>query len=119
MDETPIIDQTALIRLERLGGGKLVVQMVRLYLENAAERLSQIDDGLSDGGSLDSAAGGAHSLKSSAANVGATRVRALAAAMEEAATAGRADEVRTLRSRLGPALDEAKERLDTLTEGMS
>lgn len=119
MDEQPIVDQAALTRLQGIGGNKLVVQMIRLYLENAAERLRQIEAGLTPGGDPSDAEAGAHSLKSSAANVGAAQVRATATAMETAAQRGEWDRVRALREPLRQALERAAARLDELSREMS
>lgn len=118
MNDKPVVDQAALVRLQGLGGDKLVSQMVRLYLENAAERLQQIDEGLAPGGSVERAEAGAHSLKSSAANVGAMRVNALCGTMETTANRGDLDALRELRGALAEALAEAEQRLIELTEGL-
>lgn len=117
MDDKPVVEQAALERLQGLGGEKLLGQMVQLYLENAAERLRQIDEGIA-GGDLSRSEGGAHSLKSSAANVGAVRVNALAAEMEQAALRGDEEAVRRLRPMLGAALSDAESRLRELTGGL-
>lgn len=108
MDDAPVLDEGALERLEEWGGPKLVVQMIRLYVENARTRLAQLDRSLSDGGDPGDAEMAAHSLKSSAANVGFLRVSALAARIEAAAESGRIDDVRDLRGALGDAVDEAE-----------
>ena len=68
-----VIDPQAHARLEEWGGAGLVTQMIRLFLENAPTRLDQVRKGLSEGG-LAEAERGVHSLKSSAANVGAVVV---------------------------------------------
>ena len=83
MSESDILDQSALDRLRDWGGEKLLRQMIRLFLENAPARMAQIREGLSEGDVKESEKG-AHSLKSSAANVGALRVRDIAANMERA-----------------------------------
>lgn len=118
MNPKPIVDQAALVRLQGLGGDRLVAQMARLYLENAAERLAQIDRGLSDGGSLSDAESGAHSLKSSAANIGALQVNLLCARMENAAARGDGAEVAELRPSLGRAVEDSRSRLNELVEGL-
>jgi len=116
--EHPIIDPAAAARLQALGGDRLLRQMIRLYVDNARERLQQIDGGLSPGGELVQAEAAAHSLKSSAANVGAMQVSALASAMETAALGGDGEAVRGLRDPLGDALAEAEARLNLLAEGL-
>lgn len=118
MNQPPIVDSAALVRLEGLGGDKLVAQMARLYLENAAERLRQIDTGLAEDGDLKDAESGAHSLKSSAANVGAMQVNSICATMEGAAARGERDRVAELRGRLARAVEESRIRLNELVEGL-
>lgn len=118
MNQKPIVDQAALVRLQGLGGDKLVSQMARLYLENAAERLAQIDRGLADEAGLSEAESGAHSLKSSAANIGALQVNVLCATMEGAAARGDRASVADLRESLARAVDDSRRRLAELVEGL-
>ncbi len=118
-DDPPVMDPAAVVRLQRLGGDKLVRQMIRLYLENAGERLGQIDAGIPDGADLEETRRGAHSLKSSAANVGALRVSALAAALEDVSGAGDRAAARGLRDDLAGALEEARIRLETITRELA
>jgi two-component system, sensor histidine kinase and response regulator len=87
MTQTSAIDPEALERLREWGGEKLVGQMIRLFISNAGERVHQIRIGVRDD-LIREAEMGAHSLKSSAANLGAERVRLLAAAIELAAADG-------------------------------
>ncbi|MDT8341642.1 MAG: Hpt domain-containing protein [Longimicrobiales bacterium] len=88
VENDPVVDPTALVRLEALGGETLLREMARLYLENAELRVAQIGRGLAAGGELSDAEAGAHSLKSSAANLGATRVARLANGIERAVQEG-------------------------------
>jgi two-component system sensor histidine kinase/response regulator len=108
MEDRPTLEAAALERLREWGGDKLVQQMVKLYIENAHVRLEQIDAGLGGGGSLRDAEMAAHSLKSSAANVGARRVSAISAEMEDAAEREAVDELRTMRDALAAAISEAE-----------
>ena len=85
--EANVIDPKAQARLQEWGGPELLVQVIRLFLENAPKRLEQVRKGIADG-SLKDAERGVHSLKSSAANVGAARVSRLAAAMEDLVAGG-------------------------------
>lgn len=75
-----MLDPEAIKRLEDWGGPTLARKMVRLFLDTSHERVDQVRKGLS--GDLAVAERGAHSLKSSAGNLGATRLQDLAAAME-------------------------------------
>ena len=82
-----VIDPQAQARLQEWGGPKLLTQMLKLFLENAPMRLEQVRKGLAEG-KLKDAERGVHSLKSSAANVGAVQVSKLAAHMESLAAGG-------------------------------
>lgn len=86
-DGGPVLDAGALDRLKEWGGDGLVQKMASLFVENAPERLSQIRSGI-EGGVAEEAERGAHSLKSSAANLGAMRLRNVVATMEEQASKG-------------------------------
>lgn len=107
-DDAPVLDESALARLDDWGGARLRAQMVRLYVENAQVRLDQLDEGLGEGGDLGTAELAAHSLKSSAANVGLMRVSALAARIEAAAEEGDRGRARELRQELRSAAAEAE-----------
>ncbi len=115
MDQT-IIDQAALDRLEEWGGADLTRQMIRLFLESAPARIDQIrtceDD---DPGDLPERGG--HSLKSSAANVGAREVRRFAEEIEEHAANGDLETVRALLPEIEAAFDRARSVLESLTIG--
>jgi HPt (histidine-containing phosphotransfer) domain-containing protein len=84
MTESPVIDPQALERLKEWGGEKLAGQMVRLFLKNSGTRMDQIRDGALKGDPEETERG-AHSLKSSAANIGAEKLRTLATRIESAA----------------------------------
>ena len=116
MDQT-IIDPAALDRLEEWGGADLTRQMVRLFLESAPERIDQIRPcEENDPGDLPERGG--HSLKSSAANVGAQEVRRLAEEIEDHAANGDLEAVRVLLPDIEAAFDRAREVLGSLTKGL-
>jgi HPt (histidine-containing phosphotransfer) domain-containing protein len=83
MNDSHVIDAQALERLKEWGGDKLAAQMVRLFLKNSGARMDQIRDGVTRE-DPEEAERGAHSLKSSAANVGAESLRTLATRVETA-----------------------------------
>ena len=111
------VEQGALDRLLEWGGNKLLAQMVRLYLDNSMERLRQIESGL-EANDLDAVERGSHSLKSSAANVGAMGVSHVAAAIEEAAEKADWDAIRARHAELVPALDAATHELNQVLQGL-
>lgn len=114
MDDVPVLDEGALARLDEWGGAKLRDQMVRLYLENARARLDQIDVGLENPDGMRAVELAAHSLKSSAANVGLMRVSAVSDRLETAANTGDASTARGLRSELHAAVHEGEAALTGL-----
>lgn len=118
MTDSPIIDPLALDRLREWGGDKLAGQMVRLFLKNSGTRMDQIRTGVS-ATNLQEAERGAHSLKSSAANIGAETLRTLATRMESAALDESMDSARALLPDLESAYADAMRELATLEKGMA
>ncbi|MEX2467717.1 MAG: Hpt domain-containing protein [Gemmatimonadota bacterium] len=112
------IDPQALERLREWGGDKLVGQMIRLFISNAGQRMDQIRTGVSEDQIRD-AEMGAHSLKSSAANLGAERVRELAATIELAASDGDMVPIRECLPELEVAFTAAVSELESIEQGMS
>lgn len=115
MTDSEIIDAKAQARLQEWGGPKLLLQMIRLFLENAPNRLEQTRKGVADGNVRD-AERGVHSLKSSAANVGAMRVSRLAARMEELASSGDLAAVDGLMGELESTYAAARDQLAAILE---
>jgi len=91
----------------------LLKAMVGLFLEHAGERMERISSGL-DAGEANEVEHGSHSLKSSAANVGAECVRGLAQEIEDLASRGTLDGVQGLHDRLREAVADAEARLREL-----
>ncbi|MGD2045797.1 MAG: Hpt domain-containing protein [Gemmatimonadota bacterium] len=118
MTDSQIIDPQALDRLREWGGDKLAGQMVRLFLKNSGTRMDQIRGGV-DGEDLEEAERGAHSLKSSAANIGAELLRTLATRLESAALDGDADGARDLLPGLETAYSDAMEELKKIEREMT
>jgi CheY-like chemotaxis protein len=85
-----IIDPAALERLQEWGGPKLSNEIVRLFLDHGPSRMDQIRAAI-DEEDLEVPERGAHSLKSSAANVGALHVQKVASDLELAASDGDQD----------------------------
>ena len=116
MTESATIDPAALDRLREWGGEKLLREMLRLFLDNSPVRMEQIRAGLA-GGKAGEVEQGAHSLKSSAANLGAHTLRDLCAEMEGRAHDGDVEGVRALAARLEDAYASARARLETIEGG--
>ena len=117
MNELPVVDPAQLERLNEWGGPELQGKMIGLFLTHATERLDQIREGLSNG-SPEKSETGAHTLKSSAGNVGAQRVQKLAQDAESLAEAGKLDELQALLPSLEGEFDAACQALRKVLEGI-
>jgi HPt (histidine-containing phosphotransfer) domain-containing protein len=84
------LDEVVLERLRRLGGDALVERMIALFMANARVRLQAAHAAMRSG-ALEEVGRAAHSLKSSAGNVGAIRLLHLAGALEGHADEGSAE----------------------------
>lgn len=110
-----VIDPEALARLREWGGDRLLRQMVHLFLESTPERVRQIREGL-ERADVELVERGAHSLKSSAANLGAERLRELSGEMEERAHRGDLPGAGALLAALTDAHSRALDALAPLEE---
>lgn len=118
MTDSAIIDPQALERLREWGGEKLAGQMVRLFLKNTGARMEQIRAGIAEG-DLEEAERGAHSLKSSAANIGAEALRTLATRIESAALDADVEGARALLPGLESAYADAMRELAALERSLA
>jgi len=110
-----IIDPAALERLEEWGGPGLSKEIVQLFLDHGPVRMDQIR-GAMDGEDLEAPERGAHSLKSSAANVGAHHVHKAASEVELAASGGDLQRVRELIPNLEEAYAQAARELGVIVQ---
>ncbi len=110
-----IIDPAALARLEKWGGARLSNEIIQLFLENGPARVEQIS-GAMDGEDLTLPERGAHSLKSSAANVGARHLQSVASELELAASDGDLGRVRDLVPDLEQAFAQAAQALEMMVK---
>ncbi|MDB4890113.1 MAG: two-component hybrid sensor and regulator [Gemmatimonadetes bacterium] len=95
----PGTDEAALERLKRFGGGKLLGEMISLFLEAAPERINAAKDGVvaNDVKATEMAL---HALKSSSAQLGAMRMQRLCERGETLARSGTLENVAGLVSSL-------------------
>lgn len=84
--ELPTTDPSALDRLKRFGGGKLLGEMIALFLETAPERIAAARAGV-DAADAEAVEMALHSLKSSSAQLGAMRMQRLSEQGEQLARA--------------------------------
>ena len=105
-----LIDETALARLQRLGGTGFVRQMLELFIEYAPKRLAAARTG-QQARDLTVVADSVHPLKSSAGQIGAKRISALAAEIESLARAGQSDCVSARLTELEAVVEQVKTHL--------
>ncbi len=115
MSDTPVVDRAAIERLKEWGGDSLPRKMIDIFLVHGPERMTQIKQGLASGVAR-TAEAGAHSLKSSAGNVGALRLQGLLEQAERLAEEGKMEDLGALLPELEEALDLACRELRTLRE---
>ena len=111
--EQPILDPGAIERLQEWGGPPLVQKMIRLFLDNTGEKMAHIQAGIADR-SFDKAVRGAHSLKSSAGNLGAQRLSRLAAMIESSSESGDIEVLMSLLPKIVVAYELTCAELETV-----
>jgi HPt (histidine-containing phosphotransfer) domain-containing protein len=118
MGESQNLDPTALQRLERLGGRAFVGQMITLFLDYGGQKLLEAR-AAADAGNLAAVEKAVHPLKSSAGNVGASRVQELAAWVEELAQQGQGALLATPLAELEQAFAAVKPELEQRKQELS
>jgi len=111
MSEPPNLDPAAIERLLRLGGREFVVKMIDLFFSYATEKIAEAQKAQA-GSDWAALAKAVHPIKSSAGNVGASRVQGLAQRIESLARAAQAGELGGLVDQLTRSLDAAKLELE-------
>lgn len=114
--DLPSLDPAALERLKRFGGGKLLGEMIRLFLTAAPERITaaRVAVDANDAPALELAL---HSLKSSSAQLGAMRMQRLCAQGEQDARDGNLAAVRPVVGDLEQEFTRVQEWLTSFAEG--
>lgn len=117
MNDLPVVDLSQIERLGEWGGVPLQRKMLDLFLSGAPERIDQIREGLGSG-DWEGAERAAHTLKSSAGNVGAQRLQMRAQEAEGLAEKEQTAELLDLIPSLEEELQSACDALKNLMEGM-
>ena len=93
--EMPTTDMASLERLRRFGGGKLLGEMIALFVEAAPDRIAAARAGLV-AGDAKAAEMALHSLKSSSAQLGAMKMQRLSEAGERITHGGSLEGVESI-----------------------
>ena len=101
MDSSAKLDESACVRIFRIGGNELVGELIALFLSHSPLRIADARAALKSG-DLKAVTLAAHSLKSSCANIGAVRMREQAVRIERLAGQGDA-------AAIAPLLGEIEE----------
>lgn len=107
----PDTDAASLERLKRFGGGKLLGEMISLFLSTAPERIEAVRSGLAHGDAK-AAEMAFHSLKSSSAQLGAMRMQRICERGEALAKAGSLAEVPALQQQLDAEFPRVQQWLE-------
>ena len=111
MSPNKVLDSAAITRLDRIGGSEFVVEMIELFLENAPQRLQTAREAY-DSGDTPTLHRAVHSLKSTAANLGARALQATAEAAEARANDEDMDAIPPLLDDLDREYEEARTELE-------
>lgn len=111
MPDRVIVDERALARLDRIGDNEFVVEMIELFLENAPQRLEAARTAFDDG-DVRTLHRAVHSLKSTAANLGARALQSTAEAAEARATEEDMDAIPPLLEDLDRQYGEVRKQLE-------
>ncbi len=118
MPNDTCVDDAALAKLRDLGGAEFLVKLIDVFLENVPERIGAARAGLR-ADDLKAVELAAHSLKSSAGSLGATRLRDLAARVEDTAEARRSEGLSALLDELESAFAAVRARLEREKTGLA
>jgi HPt (histidine-containing phosphotransfer) domain-containing protein len=113
MGQPACIDDRALDRLRRQGGPVLVREIVKIFLEDAPQRLRDGRAG-AKAGNLDATCRAAHSLKSTAAALGAVELKAVSERIEQLAADNQGAAVDALLDRWEASFAAAERRLSAV-----
>lgn len=111
MAEPQSVDSEALEKLQKMGGSRFVRQMIRLFVDFGGKKVKEARTALEEK-NIEGVEKCVHAIKSSAMNLGARQVFAIAAEMEESTKEGSAEPLPGLQSQLEQEFSRAKESLE-------
>lgn len=111
MAETVVIDSAALDRLLRIGGQAFLIEMINLFLEHAPARIRAATTAL-EAGDHQALYRAAHSLKSTAGNLGARSLQRVSERVESRAAAQDMEAIPPLLDEMARRYEDVRERLE-------
>lgn len=110
-DRLPVVEPAALERLNRIGGQEFLLEMIELFLENGPQRLAAARAAF-DAGDYPALYRAAHSLKSTAGNLGARGLQTTAERVEGLAADETVQGVPALLVELSDGFERVREALE-------
>lgn len=111
MSPPDVVESAAIDRLLRIGGQDFLLEMIALFLENAPERIRAARAGLQRE-DLQAVYRAAHSLKSTAGNLGARPLQESAERLEKRAAAREREGLEALMDEVAARYEAVRERLE-------
>jgi len=118
MSESAPLDPAAMERLCRLGGKKFACEMIDLFLDYVGTKVAEARQAAT-AGDLSRLQKAVHPIKSSAGNVGATRLQELAKRLENEAYTGQAQMAAASLNTLEQAFADARIELTAAKEKLA
>ena len=112
MSEQEVLEEAALDRLLRIGGQEFLLEMIDLFLENAPLRLRAAGEAL-ENGDIQGVYRAAHSLKSTAGNMGARALQEASERAEERAAEKDLETIPPLLDRMTECFEQVRLRLES------
>ena len=106
-----VVETAALERLLRIGGQEFVLEMIDLFLEHAPERIRAATRA-AEAGDAQGLYRAAHSLKSTAANLGARGLQGIAEQVEGRAAAKDLGAIPRLLDEMAARYEDVRQRLE-------
>ena len=111
------LDESVLGKIHKIGGDKLVGDLIDIFLEHVPKKIQEAFQEEQDG-DLEAVEKAAHSIKSSAGNMGTIALYQLAAQIEQAAATKQGTTIPPLLQDLDKAMIRIQPRLNELRKGV-
>ncbi|MFC1481779.1 Hpt domain-containing protein [Candidatus Neomarinimicrobiota bacterium] len=110
MDDATVLNPATIENLKQLGGDDFLHELIELFLEHSSNLVATINNG-NAAAEWDQVSRAAHSLKSSAGNIGAFELQTIVSDLEQAAEVTDVSAITPLIDKLGPSFETVVEEL--------